>query len=861
MNRLFHSWLCGCAVAAFAASGVAAQTPEPSKLANPAHPRVGADVMEVIVTARRTSEIIQRVPAAVSVISASTIDRRGVFSPTDLQTYAIGLQSSSTTASADFLLFSIRGQNATDFTDFGAVQPYFDEVPIYRLTSGSFFDLANVQVLRGPQGVLFGRVTNGGNIMITPQHPTNDFDGYLTVKLGNYNLHSIGGAVNIPVVDDKVLFRAAYSIERRKGYTKNVYDGRDLDNVAAETGRVGLTLRPVEGFENTTTVQYQHSHTHGMGNHLLEVNPVALANAAAGVISLFPGAYGINADGNVRPMAPGLTPLTVASYVANIQSLAARNVALGPRQVSQTSPLFSNIKNIYLINRSKVQITPNIDLTGIVSYINERWYSAYTFSGSNGPVILTCNSGCASVYGRGPAGPDYHRQQYTGEIRLAGVSFANRLTWSLGAYADEQKPKGHPGADVIQLGILESAIIINNRNKSLAGFGFAEYDASDVLPGLKINAGVRRSHNSVRAESLFAASPIAAPGAQPALAAVLPFILQAQGLSPAQAAALAPGLAAATVNTPLPYDFQCADYAGGLFAKPCLRGSAKFDATTWTAGASYQANTNLFLYGKVSTGYRPGGVNVAGSGAQSTYRAEKDTSVELGLKGTFDIAERPLRANLAVFHDNYRDIQKKVGFVQNGVNFAIVTNAQRATIKGLELETSFRPWEGLQLGVNYAYVDGKFRHLDTSGPADPCDPNAFLVLGFCTDNKLSFTPKHQLNLTADYTLPLDPDLGTVTLGGQYYHQSSYAPTDTSALTPGSIQPSRGLVNLSASWNGVLRKPVDLKVFVTNLTNKLYAASTQNLLQNSSIGTKSIAWAPPRMFGVEVSYRFGAGAAR
>jgi iron complex outermembrane receptor protein len=861
MKDFIASWLCGCAFVAFSATGAAAETPDAARQANPVGTHLADDGNPIIVTARRTSESIERVPAAVSVISPDTIASRGVFSPTDLQTYAIGLQSSSKFGAADFLQFSIRGQNATDFTDFGSVQPYFDEVPIYRLTNGSFFDLANVQVLRGPQGVLFGRVTNGGNIMITPQHPTNKFEGYLTVKLGNYALHSVDGAVNIPVVADKVLLRASFSVERRKGYTTNLYDGRDLDNVASETGRVGLTLRPFEGFENTTTAQYQHSHTHGTGNQLLDVNPAGLANAAGSVISLFPGAYGINANGDVRAMAPGLTPLTVASYVANIQNQAAQNRALGPRQVFQTSPLFSRIENVYVVNRSKLKITSNIDLTGIFSYIDEKWRSSYTFTGSNGPVILTCNSGCAGVYGRGSTAPDYHRQQYTGEIRLAGHSFNDKLTWSLGAYADEQKPTGRPGADSIQLGVLESVIIINSTTKSTAGFGFAEYDASDILPGLKINAGVRRSHNSVDAESLFATSPIAAPGAQPALAAILPFILQAQGLPPALAAALAPGLAAASVNTPLPYDFQCADYAGGLFAAPCQRGSAKFNATTWTAGASYQATPSLFLYGKVGTGYRPGGVNGAGPTGQTTYRAERDTSVELGIKGNFDLGGRPLRANLTVFHDSYRDIQKKVGFIVNGSNFAIVTNAQRATIQGLELETSFRPWRALQIGVNYSYIDGKFQHQDTSGPNDPCDSSAFLVLGFCTDNRLSFTPKHQLNATVDYTLPLDRSLGTLTVGGQFSYQSSFAPTDTSALSPNSIQPGRSLVNLSASWNDFLGKPVDLKFFVTNLTNKLYAASTQNLLQNSSIGTMSVAWAPPRMFGFGLTYHFGTGAER
>jgi iron complex outermembrane receptor protein len=861
MKQYITSWLYGCSLVAFASTGAAAEAQGANKRPPSNNQPFVEDLDQIVVTARRTSEILERVPAAASVISAETIDSRGVFGPTDLQTYAIGLQSSSKSASADFLQFSIRGQNATDFTDFGAVQPYFDEVPIYRLTSGSFFDLANVQVLRGPQGVLFGRVTNGGNIMITPQHPTEEFDGYLSGKIGNYQLLSINGAVNIPVIDEKILLRASFSVERRKGYTKNIYDGRDLDNVATETGRLGLTLRPFDGFENTTTLQYQKSHTNGTASHILAVNPVGLANAAAGVISLFPGAYGINSDGNVRAMAPGLTPLTVASYVANIQRLAVQSNELGPRKVSQTAPLFSKIENIYIVNRSKVEIGSNVDLTGIFSYIDEKWKSSYTFSGSNGPVILTCNSACASIYGRGPSAPDFHRNQYTGELRLAGNSFDNKLTWSLGAYADKQMPTGQPGADVIQLGILESVIILNSTNKSLAGFAFAEYDASGIVPGLKINGGVRRSHNSVKAESLFAASPIAAPGAQPALAAILPFILQAQGLSPAQAAGLAPGLAAASVNTPLPYDLKCADYAGGLFAAPCLRGSATFNAVTWTAGASYEPSRNLFLYAKVGTGYRPGGVNVAGSAAQARYLAERDTSVELGLKGTFNIANRPFRANLALFHDTYSDIQKKVGFVENGVNFAIVTNAQRAKIKGLELETSFRPSDALKIGANYAYVDGGFKHVDTSGPTDPCDPNAFRVLGFCTDNLLSFTPKHQVNITVDYTVPLRDSLGSVTLGAQYYYQSSFAPTDTSALTPNSLEPGRSLVNLSANWNDFLGKPIDLSFFVTNLTNKLYAMSSQNLLQNSSVGIKSTAWAPPRMFGFGINYRFGAGADR
>src|SRR3546814_7355887 len=75
----------------------------------------------------------------------------------------------------------------------------FAEVPISRLTQGQFYDLANVQVLRGPQGVGFGRVTDGGNVMVSPQTPKEDFGGYVGVKVGNYGLRTVNGAINIPI--------------------------------------------------------------------------------------------------------------------------------------------------------------------------------------------------------------------------------------------------------------------------------------------------------------------------------------------------------------------------------------------------------------------------------------------------------------------------------------------------------------------------------------------------------------------------------------------------------------------------------------------------------------------------------------
>src|SRR5262249_4568491 len=144
-------------------------------------------------------------------------------------------------ASRDVVTYNIRGQSYVSFTLFPAVITYFNEVPVNQVLAGMFFDLDQVQVLRGPQGVLFGRVTDGGNVMLGPKLPQNRFDASVGVKVGNYNLRTFDGMVNMPIVADHVLARAAVEIGRRDGYTKNLFNDVDLDDVAYESYRLGLT--------------------------------------------------------------------------------------------------------------------------------------------------------------------------------------------------------------------------------------------------------------------------------------------------------------------------------------------------------------------------------------------------------------------------------------------------------------------------------------------------------------------------------------------------------------------------------------------------------------------------------------------
>src|SRR5262249_5352896 len=150
----------------------------------------------------------------------------------------------------------------------------------------------------------------------------------------------------------------------------------------------------------------------------------------------------------------------------------------------------------------------------------------------------------------------------------------------------------------------------------------------------------------------------------------------------------------ATVNTPLP-QATCVNYAGGIFAANCVHTTAMFESVTWTAGASYQLSTGQFLYAKGSRGYRPGGVNgIAQIGGDPLYQPEYDTSVELGFKGDYNLANMRVRTNLALFHDDYTGIQKHVTVVSaTGNSFSVITNVAAATIQGIELETILEPVE------------------------------------------------------------------------------------------------------------------------------------------------------------------------
>jgi len=608
-------------------------------------PAASDSLDEVVVTARRRDESLERVPLAITAFGSEQLAAHQITTEADLQSATPGLTIRQT-SSQNQLNYSIRGQSVDAFSGSSpGVLPYIDEVQVSANTSTAFFDLQSVQVLKGPQGTLFGRNATGGAVLYESQKPTNDFGGYVEARLGNYDTREYQGAINLPIVDDKVLLRVAGLTLDSRGYVHNLYDDGWLGGAATSVGRVSLTLKPIEGLENTSTFQYGHFGGTNAPTQLYSANACGSTNNGIPLLSAVACLY--------NPAFPGFAAFLAAhprAYPGGVYAFVAYQKSLGPWNANVDFPAEHDANAGFFINNTAYDVNPDLKVKNIFGYTHSRSSEQNDFDGTNYPIFAAGSE-------TDPMAEVFRVRQVSDELQVQGRAFDDALNFLAGAYYSyEQDQDDYP---------LEA------------------FDLSPVIPGTPV-----RYHWQItdRSRALFTQETLSLGGGF-SVTAGLRETWEDTGIE--------------ELNGSI---FAGADPEQQSARKPSWNLSVEYQATpdllfyaatraSWRTGGFNGTSPALPAYA---------------SGGGNVFKPETTKDVEIGAKFSGRVADMPVRLNLAAYNQWVDDIQRTAYLILDGNPLAITVNVPRAEITGLESEGEIRPLSWLQVGGSVTYADARY---------------------------------------------------------------------------------------------------------------------------------------------------------
>ena len=256
-------WLAAAAAAEVGPGGAPA-----TESAAPGAAASSEGLEEIIVTAEKRSDNLERTPIAITAFSSDSLAKEQVHTLTDMQALVPNFQMGENDGYAQI---TIRGIGISDFvpTAESAVAVNQNEVYVARPIAqlASFFDVSSLEVLRGPQGTLYGRNATAGSVNITTTRPTNDWSGYTRASVGNYGASTIEAGVGGPIIDNTLLFRIAGISDKHDGYGKNVVTGTGIDDKDAWGARATVVYLPTPDITATVIGEYYDENDHGAALH------------------------------------------------------------------------------------------------------------------------------------------------------------------------------------------------------------------------------------------------------------------------------------------------------------------------------------------------------------------------------------------------------------------------------------------------------------------------------------------------------------------------------------------------------------------------------------------------------------------
>jgi iron complex outermembrane receptor protein len=795
-------------------------------------------IEDIVVTARRTSENLQTTPVAVSAISGEALADRQIVGIQEIAAATPNLSFTSAVAQPGSSAVFIRGQGSSDglIAIDQAVGVYLDGVYAARSTGGAtdLVDVSRVEVLRGPQGTLFGRNTTGGAINIIANRPTDEFEGLVRADYGNYDTLLLQTVLNVPVAPG-LAFRAAYQHREHGGYGRNVYLNRPLGDNNSEYGRISALLEPEGGrFSALFSADFSRFSNHGelvglrtYDPTLSTANPAASAGPAAFPYlptELLAAACGTQA---LPPFPPGNA---TAGFLG---ALKAGAIPLCPATNPRPGPIGTyavggaNFPGFY--NQSgNVPAYGQSDTRGTSAVLEYEFSEAATLKSTSawrGVELesLTDNDGTPYQLsgGRAPVpGNRISQSQFSQELQLSGD--VGPIQYILGGfYFVENGTDRSDSGSLFPLSPSVGTVDAEVRNRSMAGYGqliFAVTDSVRLTGGLRYTDDKRQMVLRNRDTNVLS------------------------GVVTSSLGTVADGLLDGDPNDRFRATFE-----------------RNYNYWSYLVSADWQATDDLFFYAKTSRSQRSGGLNtraVAGGIPPVGFDPETVTDYEVGAK--IDLLDRRLRVNLAAFNSDVDDVQRNVIGVGNGRLVSGVENAASARIRGFEAEITVVPVDGLTLGLNYGYTDAQYNefvNLDGSDWSNAAFP---------------YTPKHTIGVSADYSVELGN--GRLKLHADYSWRDEVYSSPIAASAPQRVGlnaaqiealsarlqdtariDSYGLANARIAYE--FNEPnVEVALYARNLTSTEY--STRLLaVQGTALGFTSYMPGNPRTYGASVTFRF------
>jgi iron complex outermembrane receptor protein len=767
---------------------------------------------DIVVTARKRTERLLNTPVSATVLSNSDLTQQNIRNFQDLRGTVPNLellpQESGSTS------FTIRGigQVANQVNSDAKTGLYVDEMYISRQEGNDlyFYDIASLQVLKGPQGALFGKNTTAGAVLLTTQRPTDTLSGYARLRVGSYSRIEGEGAINVPIADG-LYGRLSFRTQNVDGFITHVLDDGRSGNIANRSLRGQLRLQ-----KSRLTVdllgEYNESRTDGGATIPIRCDD------SAGYTSNYNALHTVSYC-NTYPVLANRYQVYGGATLSAPTSTLVTDLARGgdagtPGRYAGQGPY--NNTRVYTFNgRLAYQLTDDLTLHSVTTYRDSR--AAFYTPRNNAPNDIYAEN------------DDTRTRQFTQELTLGGTALDGRLTFVGGFYYFNQKTSflQDTGPDWIDpLGYVYDGSL---RYESFAGFAQASFK---ITPKLELTLGGRYTYDRKRGSSYVFFTDNGSS-----------FVRNGQTYY-------------CNYNTPNPV----VGYGGGAnggFNGVFIGGLAQCAGPAFTAGdshswqgfdpkvqLSYRWSDQLFTYISASHGYNAGGFNQqlgsqpANGRFLSYYDPEKLWSYEAGIKA--ELLDRRLSLNLSGFYQKYTDIQTNVNVLIGGVSTRQVQTGASAHEAGFEGDVTLRPVPDLTIRANLAYLSQAY---------DSVKPNA---VSLTLDTPVNSAPEWSYSGAIAYTLHVSGHGGTLTPSVDVRGISSKrdcpsGATFTCKLPPYALVGFR--LDFVPSEDGAWK----IGVYGTNVFDKFYQLSRTGFF--GGFGIDRYTAGRPQEFGGEVSLRF------